>query len=117
MMHVLTRGLAVVLVVAGSLALGGCAGSVDPVPEAVETVSFHTPTQPLLQSGDSVRIVVFGREDLSRSQIIGEDGQIFLTSLGAVQAAGLTPAELEQKIAEILARRGVQGAQVSVLRD
>ena len=117
MLRIRMTSVSLVLAVAGALALGGCAASVDPVPAIPDTASFLNANVQPLQGGDAVRIVVFGKDDLSRTYTIGGDGRISLGALGSVRAAGLTAPELEQKIALLLAEHGVDNAQVSVLRD
>ncbi len=101
----------------GALALGGCATSVDPVPAIPDTSSFHNPAGETLQNGDTLRIVVFGKDDLSRTYTIDANGEISFGDFGRLKAAGLTVATLEQEITRLLAEHGQPGAQVSVLRD
>ena len=53
---------------------------------------------------DVLQISVWREEDLERSVIVRPDGGISFPLAGDVQAAGLTPAELEQTIRERLSR-------------
>ena len=48
-----------------------------------------------LDSGDVVRISVFNQPDLSGDYMLDGEGRFSMPLIGAVQAAGLTPAELE----------------------
>ncbi len=56
----------------------------------------------LLRVGDEIQITVLGREDLSRTVQIREDGTISLVFIGSVQAAGRSAADLEKEIRERL---------------
>lgn len=76
-----------------------------------------SPAEPVLSSGKRLRVVVFGSDSLSGTYEIGPDGSMEMGTLGTIHAAGLTVPELEQKIANALAERGMQDARVSVLVD
>ena len=110
-----TVWLALVLM-AGAVGLSGCASSYQ-VPEIPDTASFMAPADPVLTSGKELRVVVFGSESLSGTYRVQKDGKLHLGPLGSMHAAGLTAQELEQRIAQALAERGMPGAQVSVLVD
>ncbi len=99
------------------LALAGCASSLDAIPPIADTASFVDTSEQVLKAGDTVRIVVFGKDALSGTYALDGNGRLKLASLGALQARGLTPAELEQKIASRLAEQGVDNTQVSVMLD
>jgi polysaccharide export outer membrane protein len=51
-----------------------------------------------LGSGDQVRIITFGQEQLSGKFQVNDAGNMALPLIGAVSARGLTTAELEQSI-------------------
>src|SRR4051812_3260763 len=53
-----------------------------------------------LREGDALKIAFIGAPQLDSSQQIRRDGKIALTGFGEIQAAGLTPAELEKQIIE-----------------
>ncbi|HUS33764.1 MAG TPA: polysaccharide biosynthesis/export family protein [Verrucomicrobiae bacterium] len=53
-----------------------------------------------LREGDVVRVTFPGATQLDTAQQIRRDGKIVLPTFGEVQAAGLTPADLEKQIAE-----------------
>src|SRR5688572_6653122 len=53
-----------------------------------------------LREGDLVRVAFPGARQLDTSQQIRRDGKIVLPTFGEVQAAGLTPAQLEKHIVE-----------------
>lgn len=54
--------------------------------------------------GDVLRISVWGNPELSGNANVRPDGQITLTLVGEVQAAGRTPTEIQQEISRRLAR-------------
>ncbi len=76
------------------------------------------PADPLghyeLGPGDSIRVVVFGENDLSGDFGIGTNGTVALPLIGAVHAAGKTPGELESTIAAALSPNYVRDPRVSV---
>ncbi len=59
-------------------------------------------TEPVLGVGDVVKISVFQNADLAVEARISETGQISFPLLGAVQIAGLTVSEAQQKIEKLL---------------
>ncbi|MDR7418480.1 MAG: polysaccharide biosynthesis/export family protein [Armatimonadota bacterium] len=67
----------------------------------------------VLASGDTVEVVVFGEADLSRSVVVRPDGKISLPLIGEIQAAGSTPPQLAERIAEAL-KTYLRAPQVSV---
>lgn len=66
-----------------------------------------------LDSGDRLRIVVFGQQNLSRSYSVDGGGYISMPLIGAVAARGLTTFQLEQRIAEQLREKYVKEPKVS----
>jgi polysaccharide export outer membrane protein len=67
-----------------------------------------------LGTGDKVRVIVFGEEDLSGEFQIDGNGRISLPLIGQVPATGETAAALEQNIAGRLADGYLQKPRVSV---
>ena len=67
-----------------------------------------------LIEGDSISITFPGSPDLNTAQRVRRDGKIELKSVGEIQAAGKTPAELEQEILKLYEKDLVL-KQVSVL--
>lgn len=63
---------------------------------------------------DLLDITVFGVPDLSRTVRVNSNGQISLPLIGGVRAGGHTIPELEQVIADQLAKNYLQNPQVSV---
>ena len=81
--------------------------SIRPViPEAVIANSSTTTNNPAsftLREGDILKISFPGSPNLNNVQPIRPDGKINLTLVGEVQAAGMTPADLQQKLMDLYA--------------
>jgi len=64
--------------------------------------------------GDVIELSVYGNEDLSRLPTVQTNGSISLPLLGEVQVAGLTVAEVQRKITNLLAKDYLVNPQVEV---
>ncbi|MEX0923968.1 MAG: polysaccharide biosynthesis/export family protein [Rhodovibrionaceae bacterium] len=82
--------------VAASLLLAGCSGG----PEATQPAPELEPAPYQLGAGDEIRVEVFGDDSLSSEQRIDGQGSLSLPLVGGVQAAGLTRAELQERLEE-----------------
>ncbi|GAA5217705.1 polysaccharide biosynthesis/export family protein [Corallincola platygyrae] len=51
-------------------------------------------------AGDTIRITVFGEEDLSLETTLGENGTVSYPYLGLLQATGVSVADFEKEIAD-----------------
>jgi polysaccharide export outer membrane protein len=92
-------------------------GPVAVGPPAVPPVALvgGAPLPPFtLDSGDRLRIVVFGQDNLTNSYAVGASGNITMPLIGAVHARGLTPAELSQTIAAKLRQGYLREPHVAV---
>ncbi len=69
-----------------------------PLGAAVTPVAYASEGAYRLDAGDRLRIVVFGQEGLTNSYAVDAGGAITMPLIGAVQARGLTPAELASAI-------------------
>jgi polysaccharide export outer membrane protein len=67
-----------------------------------------------LDSGDRVRVIVFGQDNLSRVYSVDASGTVSLPLIGPVRARGLTPFELSTDIAAELRRKYIKDPKVSV---
>lgn len=67
-----------------------------------------------LGPGDSIRVVVFGEQDLSGDFSIGTSGLVALPLIGPVGAVGKTPGELASDITDALAPEYLRNPRVSV---
>lgn len=96
----------------------------QPLPEpmmAAQPVALAEPEPAYtLDSGDKLRVVVFGQEGLSASYSVDTAGNITMPLIGAVRARGMTPAGLQQSIAAKLKNGFVRephvAAEVEVYR-
>jgi polysaccharide export outer membrane protein len=67
-----------------------------------------------LDSGDKLRVVVFGQEGLSNSYTVDPSGSITMPLIGAVPARGSTTAGLQQAIAARLRQGFIREPHVAV---
>jgi polysaccharide export outer membrane protein len=67
-----------------------------------------------LDSGDKLRVVVFGQDGLSASYSVDTGGSITMPLIGAVTARGRTPAQLQAAIAAKLRQGFVREPHVAV---
>ena len=67
-----------------------------------------------LDSGDKLRVVVFGQEGLSNSYAVDAGGQITMPLIGPVPARGLTTAEVTHGVATKLRQGYVREPHVAV---
>lgn len=109
----------IIVLFAAALALGGCASpySAD-APLTPIAYADQAPMEPpgpyRLDSGDRLRIVVFGQEGLSTTYIVDPNGNVTLPLIGAVRARGLTTAELGQAVTARLKNGYVREPHVAV---
>jgi polysaccharide export outer membrane protein len=78
-------------------AVGACGG-----PDIAETVTIPEAAPYRLDSGDQLRITVFGQEEMTGEYLVDGNGAISLPLLAQVPARGLTAEELEQEIVQRL---------------
>jgi polysaccharide export outer membrane protein len=77
-----------------------------------------TPGDYEVGAGDVIEVAVYGNDDLSRIPTVQTNGSISLPLLGEVQVAGLTVAEVQRKITNLLAKDYLVNPQVEVkVRD
>jgi polysaccharide export outer membrane protein len=67
-----------------------------------------------LDSGDRLRVVVFGQDGLSNTYIVDATGRIHMPLIGAVSARGCTTAQLARAIADKLRNGFVREPHVAV---
>ena len=72
------------------------------------------PTAYTLDSGDRVRILVFGQQNLSNVYNVSAAGTVAVPQIGQVRARGLTSAELARRVAAKLGRELIKDPQVTV---
>ncbi|WP_287129562.1 polysaccharide biosynthesis/export family protein [Candidatus Cyanaurora vandensis] len=83
------------------LMMAPSAWAADPVATPVPNFTVGVAAQGYrLRSGDSIRVEVFDFPELSKDQVILPDGTINIMHLGAVQAAGISPSQLSDELAQ-----------------
>ena len=112
-----------------ALTVAGCARTVVPAvaPEGPGGMVHGPPPPPpvalvggaplpayTLDSGDRLRVVVFGQDSLTNSYAVDAAGNITMPLIGAVHARGLTPAELTGVIAGRLRQGFLREPHVAV---
>ncbi|MGN6375856.1 MAG: polysaccharide biosynthesis/export family protein [Sphingomonas sp.] len=90
-------------VIAAALALtvAGCATDPLPAGPAPQATAYT------LGAGDKVRITTFGFENLSGEFTVGADNAVELPLVGSIPVKGLTPSELQARIASTLEERKI----------
>jgi polysaccharide export outer membrane protein len=88
------------------------AGSVPPAPAGADT-GVPLPVDYVIGPEDLLTVVFWREKEMSADVAVRPDGKISLPLINDVQAAGLTPEVLRQRIAEAAARY-IEGPVVSV---
>jgi polysaccharide export outer membrane protein len=88
----------------------GCASNASKLPDL--PVDTHSPYK--LGAGDSLKITVFGEEELSGVYNVTDTGGVIMPLIGNVPAMGLTLPELQRQLAEQLNARAVKSPDVTV---
>jgi len=118
-----TRSFAFAFLRAGALSLALCfvtagfaaqAGTPEPGPNPPESATPSGDTAYLLGTGDKVRVIVFGEDDLGGEFQVDGSGFVRLPLIGQVKAADLSAHELENRIATALGNGYLNAPRVSV---
>jgi polysaccharide biosynthesis/export protein len=112
--HLMSRRAALVAVVS-SLALGACAQRYDYAGEFASTHEGRTAYQ--LATGDRLRVIVFGQDNLSNVYAVDSQGRISMPLIGAIDATGRTTGQLERQIEGKLRGGFLREPKVSVEVD
>jgi polysaccharide export outer membrane protein len=86
----------------------GDAAPAPPPPAAAPTGDYE------VGPGDVIEVNVFGNDDVSRIPTVQTDGSISMPLIGVVQVAGLTVAEIQRKVTNLLAKDYLVDPQVEV---
>jgi polysaccharide biosynthesis/export protein len=81
------------------------------------SAAYSAPFQPggyTLDSGDRLRVVVFGQDGLTNSYVVDASGHIDMPLIGSVAAGGLTTDQLSGRIAEQLRQGFIREPHVAV---
>jgi polysaccharide export outer membrane protein len=105
-----------------ALAVGGCARGGRTVGYAPAAYGYAAPAFPAgepyqLDSGDKLRITVFGQEGLTNTYLVDAAGNITISLIGPVQARGLTTMQLATSLSERLKQGYIRNPHVSVEID
>ena len=84
--------------------LPGCATQSAVVPYTAPVESSGEPTPYLIQPGDQLEIKFFYNRELNEAVVVRPDGKISLQLLDDIQAAGITPAQLDEILTKKYAR-------------
>jgi polysaccharide export outer membrane protein len=103
------RAQLILVAVLTGLALGGCVRVPPPLAPAPDPAGPY-----MLDSGDRLRVVVFGQEGLSNSYAVDASGRITMPLIGAVPARGMTTGEVSQAISGKLKDGYVREPHVAV---
>lgn len=102
----------VCLVLAATLAMAGCAPRMIAAEFAVESAAPYQ-----LASGDRLRVIVFGQDNLSNVYAVDGSGRISMPLIGAVEVQGRTTQQLERAIEAKLRGGYLREPKVSVEVD
>jgi len=97
----------------GLVALAGCALQ----PQVPDAVHFELVAPYQLDSGDQLRVVVFGQDDLSNTYVVDQSGSIAVPLIGAVPARGRTTTAIAAAVGERLRNGYLRHPDVSVEVD
>ena len=98
---------------APAAAKGTAAAPLGAAPAAVPTAAIAVPTEYIIGADDVMSVVFWRDKELSADVTVRPDGKISLPLLNEIQAAGLTPAQLKDRIAEE-AKKYVEDPTVTV---
>lgn len=99
----------VIIMCLTSAALGGCATHPLAYVPVVEAEEVYT-----LDSGDKLRVMVFGQEGLTNSYTVDSAGKITMPLIGGVPARGQTTADLSRAVGVRLRQGFVREPHVAV---
>jgi polysaccharide export outer membrane protein len=97
---------------AGGMIAGGYGGGMMASPAVYSPSGMQWPY--MLDSGDRLRIVVFGQDGLTNSYVLDASGQIDMPLIGIVPARGLTTDQLAARISDMLRQGFVREPHVAV---
>jgi polysaccharide biosynthesis/export protein len=98
------------LVMGALIGSAGCASTVSKLPDL--PMDANGPYK--LGAGDSLKITVFGEEELSGIYNVADNGGVVMPLVGNVPATGLTLPELQRSLTERLNARAVKSPDVTV---
>jgi len=97
--------------------LPGCATQSAVVPYTAPVESAREPTPYVIQPGDRLEIKFFYNRELNEAVVVRPDGKISLQLLDDIQAAGITPAQLDEILTKKYARELKQPVLTVIVRS
>ncbi len=97
----------------GLMLLSGCATD----PQVTNAIHSELVSPYRLDSGDRLRVIVFGQDELSNSYVVDQAGTISMPLIGTLRARGRTTGEIETDIAARLKNGYLRSPDVSVEVD
>ncbi len=113
----LRRGVALVLAVgvaAGAARLGAQAPATVPAPPTQPAGGVVPPPDYVIGADDSLSIIYWDHKEMSADVVVRPDGKITLPLVNDLQASGLTPDQLRQKVTDA-GSKFVEGPVVTVI--
>jgi protein involved in polysaccharide export with SLBB domain len=105
------------LILAVVLAVSGCSGGANlgpATPEEQQSYAAAATASPRLQSGEKIRVTVYGEDKLSGDYEIDPNGLISLPLAGTIKAAGLTQTELEAELSRKFRSEYLKNPKVTI---
>ena len=115
--HAVTLLLALILL---TLGVAGAGAQTPPPGPAVPAAGPPAPRDSAvrnvgtLRPGDILDIVVYREKELSNKYLIDSRGFVQIPGLGVVQAAGLDPTQVKERLVDSLRARGLERPEISV---
>ncbi len=109
---VLAVGIALALTACGSSRSGNDSG--PQVTGKVQAANHGVPTEYRLGSGDKLKIVVFGHQDVSGEFVLDGSGNVALPLVGQFKAGGLTVTELQDSLQKTLNDKYIVNPRISI---
>jgi protein involved in polysaccharide export with SLBB domain len=85
-------------ILAVGLQVAGCYADYGPVAAVPEPIVAPTAVATVLQSGDALKVTIYGEDALTGSYTINPAGDLVMPLVGTIRAAGLTRWDLEREI-------------------
>lgn len=104
----------VAMVISLASALAGCDSTVRAPNASAPMMASAATGAPRLQTGDKIRLTVFGEAGLSGEYEIDPGGFVSLPLAGTIQAAGATKSELEQTLTKKFRGEYLKAPKVTV---
>lgn len=98
----------------GSAALAQEAGGLQVVASLPSPVGAGSDASQLVRVGDTIKVDVFGVDELDRDVQVDPNGQIALALVGATSAAGKTIAALEREVEQRYGSRYLQNPEITL---